>query len=84
VWRPTALIVNEPRTAPKSVLSRARAATPASLMRSMVKPAELARIVQLLVERVKVAPDGLTIRLRTEALMSLVGDLRGGRQARAA
>ena len=47
-------------------------------------PAEQARIVQLLVERVEVAPDGLTIRLRTEGLRSLVQDLRAGTQAREA
>jgi hypothetical protein len=47
-------------------------------------PAEQAHIVQLLVERVEVAPDGLTIRLRTEGLTSLVQDLRAGTQARQA
>jgi hypothetical protein len=47
-------------------------------------PAEQARIVQLLVERVEVAPDGLTIRLRSEGLASLVQNLRGGTQAREA
>jgi DNA invertase Pin-like site-specific DNA recombinase len=40
-------------------------------------PAEQARIVRLLVERVDVAPDGLTLRLRTEGLTTLVEDLRG-------
>jgi site-specific DNA recombinase len=39
-------------------------------------PAEQARIVQLLVERVDVSPSGLTIRLRTEGLASLAADLR--------
>lgn len=39
-------------------------------------PAEQARIVQLLVERVDVGPDGADIRLRTEGLTSLVTDLR--------
>jgi len=39
-------------------------------------PAEQARIVQLLVERVEVLPDGLDIRLRTAGLGSLVADLR--------
>ena len=43
-------------------------------------PAEQARIVQLLVERVDVSLDGARIRLRTEGLTSLVRDLgRGGR-----
>jgi len=39
-------------------------------------PAEQARIVQLLVERVDVGPAGLDIHLRTEGLATLVGDLR--------
>jgi DNA invertase Pin-like site-specific DNA recombinase len=38
-------------------------------------PAEQARIVQLLVERVDVSPDGADIRLRTEGLTNLVADL---------
>jgi site-specific DNA recombinase len=39
-------------------------------------PAEQARIVQLLVERVDVNLDGADIRLRTEGLTNLVADLR--------
>jgi site-specific DNA recombinase len=39
-------------------------------------PAEQARIVQLLVERVDIGPDGADIRLRTEGLINLVADLR--------
>jgi DNA invertase Pin-like site-specific DNA recombinase len=42
-------------------------------------PAEQARIVQLLVERVEVSPDGADIRLRTKGLTSLVADLRAVR-----
>ena len=38
-------------------------------------PAEQARIVQLLVERVDISPDGADIRLRTEGLTNLVADL---------
>ena len=38
-------------------------------------PAERARIVRLLVERVTVGPDGADIRLRVEGLASLVQDL---------
>jgi DNA invertase Pin-like site-specific DNA recombinase len=38
-------------------------------------PAEQARIVQLLVERVDLAPDGADIRMRTEGLTKLVADL---------
>jgi site-specific DNA recombinase len=39
-------------------------------------PAEQARLIQLLVERVEVKPDGLTILLRTEGLASLASDLQ--------
>ena len=39
-------------------------------------PAEQARIVQLLVERVDIGPLGADIRLRTEGLAKLVEDLR--------
>ena len=39
-------------------------------------PAEQARIVRLLVERVDVSLDGADIRLRTEGLTNLVTDLR--------
>ncbi|MFO0992608.1 MAG: recombinase family protein [Hyphomicrobiales bacterium] len=39
-------------------------------------PAEQARIVQLLVERIDVSPNGADIRLRTEGLTNLAADLR--------
>src|SRR4051812_9739434 len=39
-------------------------------------PAEQARIVQLLVERVSVTPDGIQIRLKTDGLATLVADQR--------
>jgi site-specific DNA recombinase len=39
-------------------------------------PAEQARIVQLLVERVDIGPDGIDIRLRTSGIASLIADLR--------
>jgi hypothetical protein len=38
-------------------------------------PAEQARIVRLLVERVDVRPDGADVRLRLDGLASLVRDL---------
>jgi site-specific DNA recombinase len=49
-------------------------------------PAEQARIVQLLVERIDVSPDGADIRLRTEGLTNLLADLRaiGSESRRAA
>jgi site-specific DNA recombinase len=40
-------------------------------------PAEQARIVQLLVERIDVTTEGLAIRLRTGGLESIIGELRG-------
>src|SRR5690606_7872172 len=45
-------------------------------------PAEQARIVQLLVERIDLAVDGLAIRLRTLGLAGPVADLGGIRPAR--
>ena len=39
-------------------------------------PAEQARIMRLLVERVDVQADGLEVRLRAEGLASLVAELR--------
>jgi DNA invertase Pin-like site-specific DNA recombinase len=41
-------------------------------------PAEQARIVQLLVERIEVHESGIRVRLRTEGLTSLVRELRTG------
>jgi hypothetical protein len=38
-------------------------------------PAEQTRIVQLLVQRVEVDPEGLHVRLRTDGLGSLIGEL---------
>ncbi len=39
-------------------------------------PAEQARIVRLLVERIDLAPDGMQVRLRAEGLQTLVEELR--------
>lgn len=39
-------------------------------------PAEQARIVQLLVERIDVDVDGISIRLRTEGMTSVVAEMR--------
>jgi site-specific DNA recombinase len=41
-------------------------------------PAEQARIVELLVERVDLQPDGIDLRLRVEGLTSLCSELRDG------
>jgi hypothetical protein len=47
-------------------------------------PAEQARIVQLLVERVDVQEDALEVRIRAEGLTSLVGELRQDGKRKAA
>ena len=47
-------------------------------------PAEQARIVQLLVERVDVQEDGLEVRIRAEGLASLIGELRQQGERKAA
>jgi site-specific DNA recombinase len=47
-------------------------------------PAEQARIVQLLVERVDMQEDAVEVRIRTEGLASLVGELRQHDERRAA
>jgi hypothetical protein len=39
-------------------------------------PAEQARVVQLLVERIDVSPDGVDIRLRTQGLANLTAELK--------
>ena len=44
-------------------------------------PAEQARIVELLVERVDLQPDGIDLRLRVEGLTSLCSELRGAASA---
>jgi hypothetical protein len=42
-------------------------------------PAEQARVIQLLVERIDVSPDGIDIRLRTEGLANLTAELNAVR-----
>ncbi len=46
-------------------------------------PAERARIIRLLVDRVEIGPDGADIRLRVEGLASLVRDMSPGSPNRA-
>jgi hypothetical protein len=41
-------------------------------------PAEQARIVRLLVERIDLAPEGMQVRLRAEGLQTLVEELGSG------
>jgi site-specific DNA recombinase len=45
-------------------------------------PAEQARIVELLVERIDLQPDGIDLRLRIDGLTSLCNELRGSREPR--
>lgn len=47
-------------------------------------PAEQARIVQLLVERVDISPEGIAIALRTDGLAQLAGELKPAKGRRAA
>jgi site-specific DNA recombinase len=47
-----------------------------SIQSGMLFPAEQARIVQLLVERVDIGLDGVAIRLRTSGIAGLIADLR--------
>ena len=47
-------------------------------------PAEQARVIQLLVERVNVSPEGVDIRLRTEGLSNLTAELDAVRPERKA
>ncbi|CDL01242.1 putative resolvase [Magnetospirillum gryphiswaldense MSR-1 v2] len=47
-------------------------------------PAEQARIVQLLVERVDLSPQGINISLRTDGLAQLAGELKPAKGRRAA
>jgi site-specific DNA recombinase len=47
-------------------------------------PAEQARIMQLLVERVDVHEDALEVRIRAEGLASLIGELRQQDERKAA
>ena len=47
-------------------------------------PAEQARIVALLVERVEVGTDGLNVRLRVDGLTGLVSEMRDTREGAAA
>ena len=47
-------------------------------------PAEQARIVQLLVERIVVHEDAVEVRIRAEGVVSLAGELRQQDERRAA
>jgi hypothetical protein len=49
---------------------------PLGLQQSQLLPAEQARIVQLLVERVDMQEDALEVRIRAEGLVSLAAELR--------
>ena len=71
----------EPPAKPTKVSPRAKSGPPfSSSSRSGTSyfPAEQARIVELLVERVDLQVDGIDLRLRVEGLTSLCTELRGG------
>ena len=75
------IVVQTWRTARRSIEGLSEADVRDALLRfdpmwDELFPAEQARIVQLLVERVDLGTDGADIRLRTEGLTSLVADLR--------
>ena len=74
------IIVRTWRAARKSIDGLTEADVRAALLRldplwNVLFPAEQARVVQLLVERVDISTDGADIRLRTEGLSNLVEDL---------
>jgi hypothetical protein len=46
-------------------------------------PAEQARILRLLIERIDVAPDGISITLHAAGIRSLVAELAGEQEAAA-
>ena len=75
------------QTAPKSVRGRWCAAAclvKAGRVWNELFPAEQARIVQLLVERVDVQEEALQVRVRAEGLASLVAELRQQDERKAA
>lgn len=47
-------------------------------------PAEQARVLQLLIERVEVRPGGLDLRLRVDGLQTLVADITAAQDGRRA
>jgi site-specific DNA recombinase len=80
VLRSPEIIVRTFRAARETIYGLTEAVVRTSLQRldplwDELFPAEQARVVQLLVERVDVAPDGADIRMRTEGLTKLVADL---------
>jgi hypothetical protein len=64
--------------------ARARRSADYAMVWNELFPAEQARIVQLLVERVDVQEDALEVRIRAEGLASLIGELRQHDDRRAA
>ena len=64
--------------------ARARRSADFATVWNELFPAEQARMVQLLVERVDVQEDSLEVRIRAEGLSTLVADLRPHDEKRAA
>src|SRR5438445_12394434 len=78
--RDSEIVVRTWRTARKSLPNISEAEVRDALQRldplwDELFPTEQARIVQLLVERIEISPDGLDIRLRVEGLADLARDL---------
>jgi DNA invertase Pin-like site-specific DNA recombinase len=83
------IIVQTWRTAKRTIegLTEAQvreALTPFDELWAELFPAEQARIIQLLVERVDISPDAADIRLRIEGLTTLISDLQAGAPTREA
>ena len=77
-----ALVAVRPTT--RALLSAAEGKAPRLSSGRPSVLAEQARVVQLLVERVDVQEDVLEVRIGTEGLVSLVGELRQDGERRAA
>jgi hypothetical protein len=83
------IIVQTWRTAKRSIEGLTEAQVRDALTRfdelwAELFPAEQARIIELLVERVDISADGVDIRLRVEGLTTLIADLQAGVPAREA
>lgn len=89
LFRAPEIIVKVWRIARKTIKDIAEADVRAALYEfdgvwNELFPREQARIVQLLVERVDVDPDGVNIKLKLDGLGSLVAELRPEHEAKAA
>ena len=86
ILRSPEIIVGTWRAARVSIPGLAEGEVHEALLRldplwSELFPAEQARIVQLLVERVDIGTDGLAVRVRVDGLAGLAGEMRQERAA---